>query len=462
MISIGTVRPVSSPKKLILLAPPGQDLDIRDNTCSYTAKANCFGTPLVLLIQSGILRGRFHIEVFDCLALRLRQRQAIEAIQNTNPAVIVALTGMVSWKNDEEFFRLLFRGWQGQRPCLYVVGDVTVTAGRELLRRWEFLDGCLLDYTSRSLADCLTDGTKHPQDLLLRGDNKHSEQATPAPGEVRPKEFKYSVPDHRAFPLTKYRHPLARSSCFATVVSSLGCNMGCTFCVNSLIPLRLRQTENLYEELVYLRTLGIRELYFYDPMFTSSRRRLSEVCDILGPMGFSWFCNAHVGMLSDETIQTMKNAGCHTVMIGFDSGNDSTLHAYKRGRVSKSASIDAARMLKKAGISTMGYFLLGLPGESEKDIQNTMEFSLELGIDYASFNIYSPIAGTSLAIEALAESQDVPERLGEQLGRAKRAETVEGNVGCSTLDRLRCLAYRRFYLRPSFILQQLGLKRIPG
>jgi len=447
--------------RLLLLAPPGKDLYIRDNYCSYTSKTNCYWSPLDLLVQSGILRGRFNVDVLDCPALRYDQRRALEAASAKEHDVILSLTGMVSWQEDEEFFRRLLGQSPGQRPALFVMGDVALTAGHDLMRRWEFLDGCLLDYTSRSLSDHLSGAEGPSGDLLLRDEEDGTSHSPSCFANGTSTSFGYPVPDHRAFPLARYRHPLVGSRRFATVISSQGCNMGCSFCVDSLIPLRLREIENLFEELVYLRTLGVRELYFYDPNFTSSRGRIAEVCDLLEPMGFSWFCNAHVGMLDEDTIPRMKNAGCHTVMVGFESGSDRMLRKYKRGRVTRSASIDAARLLREAGIATLGYFMLGLPGETEDDVLDTIDFSIALGVDYASFNVYSPIAGTPLATDADSASLET-DYLRQQVDRTTGSGPHEEWSGPFDCDRLRRLAYRRFYLRPSCILRRVACMRRPS
>jgi len=149
----------------------------------------------------------------------------------------------------------------------------------------------------------------------------------------------------------------------------------------------------------------------------------------------------------------MAAAGCHTIIVGIDSANLASLKRYGRtvDRERLEALIDHANRLK---LSICADFILGLGHETEDDILRTVGYALELPIDFASFNVASPLPGSDIRRRLMESGEWVVGREGfDTAGRM-------GILGSSriTEERLRAVrkkAFCRFYLRPGYLLRRL-------
>ncbi|MCP2598179.1 radical SAM protein [Candidatus Aminicenantes bacterium AC-335-L06] len=167
---------------------------------------------------------------------------------------------------------------------------------------------------------------------------------------------------------------------------------------------------------------------------------------------FTWSCNADIKSMDEEKIYWMKRAGCHTVSIGIESGDDSILRKY-----SKMITVEQIKkvvdLLNKYKIRILGYFIIGLPGETRESILKTIELAKSLKLDIASFAIATPDVGTKLRQEAIAKGWISPDALNFDSTEFPIIETEE--LKREEIWRLRRRAVREFYLRPSYIFRRL-------
>ena len=96
----------------------------------------------------------------------------------------------------------------------------------------------------------------------------------------------------------------------------------------------------------------------------------------------------------------MKKAGCNSIKIGVESGSEAILEQMNKG-ITLDQLRQAARMLRKAGIHWTGYFMMGVPGETEEQIYQTLDFMYELKPDYAHVGTYEPFPGTAMFEEGI-------------------------------------------------------------
>jgi 3',5'-cyclic AMP phosphodiesterase CpdA len=133
-------------EKVLLLNPPGDKLYQRDMYCSAVSKANYYWPAIDLLVLSGILKAYYEVDVIDAIAERLKPRNCMEKIVGREYKAIVFLTGTASWKNDFEFLSEV----KSKSPASLLIGngDILLYKGEEFLKRYNFLDAVLFDYTS--------------------------------------------------------------------------------------------------------------------------------------------------------------------------------------------------------------------------------------------------------------------------------------------------------------------------
>ncbi|MDW7761284.1 MAG: radical SAM protein [Acidobacteriota bacterium] len=384
-------------KRVLLLNPPGDKLYLRDMYCSSVSKANYSWPPIDLLIQSGIIGRSRDVDVLDAQAEGLSARQSREKIRKGRYEAILFLTSTASWRQDFAFIQKVKE--DAKFPLLLIGnGDILLYEPERFLRDFPCLDAAMFDYTNSDVVHYLDGETDKIRSMAFR---------TAAGMEIRrekilPREFAYPVPHHEKFPLRKYLLAHGKRFPFTTVQMSFGCPFRCSFCIAATLGYKYRALDNVLDELRRVVSLRIKEVFFSDFTFEAKRKNAMELCRRMAEekLDLSWTCSSRANTLDRELLIRMKRAGCHTILIGVESGNASLLKQYSKG-VTKDDMRRAFSQCREIGIRTLGHFIIGLPGETEFTVQETIRFSKELDCDLASFNIAVPALGTPLRDQAL-------------------------------------------------------------
>ena len=441
--------------KVLLLNPPGTKNYIRDYFCSKLSKSYYKSVPATLLMLSGIVGARHEVSVLDAIAENLGAAAALKACTARSPEAVITLVGAASWEEDREF---VLRLKQQTRARVLGIGDLLLEDTAARLHEAPGLDAALLHFATPDVLAWLAGarGSKianvvyrHPQTgKLVAGER------TRARGE-----FKVPCPRHELFPLKKYRFPFSVASPMSVVLTDYGCPYQCTFCVIQSLGFATRPLEGVLEELRHLKQLGIREIFFIDQTFGAKRERTLELCRVLSApdLKFSWSCFSRADVTTPEMLAAMAKAGCHTIIYGVESGSEQVLEQYHK-KTNLAMIRETFGRCRQVGIRVAATFILGLPGETEAQAEQTLQLALELPLDFAAFNVAVPRAATPLRAQAIAQgliSKDL--RTMDQSG-------LEGAMGTADLPaaavlRLRREANRRFYLRPSFLWRRLTTLR---
>lgn len=204
--------------------------------------------------------------------------------------------------------------------------------------------------------------------------------------------------------------PLARYLAFdshASVVTSRGCPYECVFCSAPAWTgrrVRYRDPVRCVDEIEELARLGFTEITIEDDLFTLYRKHFLAVCGELmaRDTGIRWNAFSRVDTITPEIVETMARAGCQAICFGVESGSQEVLD-----RVKKHSSLakvkDAMRMAQQAGICSLASFIVGLPGETEETLRQTVAFAEELRDEFGSlygFHVLSPFPGTEVREKA--------------------------------------------------------------
>ncbi|MBI4316439.1 MAG: radical SAM protein, partial [Chloroflexi bacterium] len=211
-------------------------------------------------------------------------------------------------------------------------------------------------------------------------------------------------PLHNLLPLDKYRMPMIKGP-YTFIVTSRGCPAGCKYCIKHVSyqnSVRLRSPEKLMEEMWLLYNLGIHHIHMYSDLFTVSREQVVQLCKLIIEQGLkiTWTCNSRVDYVDEEMLTLMGRAGCTLISWGIESGNELILKKAHKGYKMEQAH-KALGWAKKAGIKNWGYFIIGLPGETEETIKDTMAVSRALPLDIALFHVAAPYPGTPFFFEVV-------------------------------------------------------------
>ncbi len=207
-------------------------------------------------------------------------------------------------------------------------------------------------------------------------------------------------PSRHLFDLEKYPLYAPDGRPMITMLTSRGCPYACSFCFKGIVgrSYHQRSPENIVAELrQVMDRYGIRNFYFIDDLFTIDVRRLEAILDyfIAQNLDVRWRCLARVDRVTPALLKKMYRAGCRQIHYGIESGNPEILKATAK-HINLDQVRQAVKWTEEAGICSKGYFILGLPGDTEETIEQTIEFAASLDLTEAMFSIATPFPGTRL------------------------------------------------------------------
>jgi anaerobic magnesium-protoporphyrin IX monomethyl ester cyclase len=264
------------------------------------------------------------------------------------------------------------------------------------------------------------------------------------------------LPLHHLLPWEQYRAPNIRGP-YTFIVPSRGCPAGCTFCIKHVsygYSVRVRSPENVVEELKLLWELGLRNVHMYADLFTVNREQVMGICKGLlsKPMideglAFKWTCNSRVDFVDPEMLETMGRAGCWMIAWGIESANEGIRKGVRKGTTDEQIS-RALQWSKAAGIMNWGYFILGLPGETEDTIRETIELAKRLPLDLALFHIAAPYPGTPFFFEVVEEGWFRPGTTWEEVDMDESTVLDYPGLPAERIEYWARRAFREWALRP--------------
>ncbi len=223
------------------------------------------------------------------------------------------------------------------------------------------------------------------------------------------------VPARDLFPIEKYfkinmpMQIVSRNRRNLPIVTSRGCPYRCRFCSSTIHwghKYRTRSVEKVLEEMALLKDkYNVKELKFEDDNLTFDRERAKALFKGMIEQGFNFLWNTPNGIavrhLDDEMLSLMKRSGCYELTLAIESGDPEVLRKIIKKPLDLDEARNAAKRIKKHGIGTAGYFIIGLPGEKKSQVENTVRFARELNLDRLYIFLYTPLPGTPLAEEAI-------------------------------------------------------------
>jgi anaerobic magnesium-protoporphyrin IX monomethyl ester cyclase len=288
-------------------------------------------------------------------------------------------------------------------------------------------------------------------------------------GEIVHNPLRPNIPnlDSLRFPaldlydIPRYRHPrfMARQNPVAPMETSRGCYGACRFCSSRVTKFRVKSVDRVIDEMLYIRSLGFREIHLVDDMFTANIKRVKAICQTMidRKLGISWYPRGgiRVDHVDQELFTLMKAAGVWKVAYGIESGNQDILNTIGKG-ITLDQIRHAIRLAKNAGLSVDGYFMLGHPEETEETIKETIRFSTSLGLDYAKYAINIPLPGTpqfdDWDRQGVIKTRDWTKYT---FSTSPREIYDHPTVAWEIIEKYYRRAPRIFYFRPSYMAQRL-------
>jgi radical SAM superfamily enzyme YgiQ (UPF0313 family) len=273
------------------------------------------------------------------------------------------------------------------------------------------------------------------------------------------------LPMHHLLPLDKYRTPVLSGS-YQFIVTSRGCTAGCIYCIKHVsyqAGLRLRSPKNIIAEIRMLYDLGVKNIHMYADLFTANRDQVMGICQEIIDSGLNigFTCNSRVDYVDQEMLQMMAKAGCNTISWGIESASEDILKKARKGTTADRAQ-QSVKWAHEAGIRNLGYFIVGLPGETRETIQQTIDFSKSLPLDLAIFHIAAPYPGTPFFFMVMENNWFRPGTRWEQVDMDQSTVLQYSNLSAEDLEMEARRAMREWMFRPGPVLTYLKSLRNVG
>ncbi len=268
------------------------------------------------------------------------------------------------------------------------------------------------------------------------------------------------IPRSDGLPLDRYWSALARSRPVMPMVTSRGCPFQCTFCDRPRLDrgLRPRSADNVIEEVLIRQSEGVNEFSIYDDTFTANKKRTFEICEKFAGLQskIRFDCRTRVDTVNEDVFKALAEAGCDRVYFGIESGDENILKSIKKNTSLDQVS-EAVKSAKKAGLRTLGYYMLGLPGEDEKAALKTIELAVKLKMDFALIEVFIPMPDTEAYEQGLrsgAIGSDYWQKQAKNPDPHFAPPPWPGPLEQNVAELIR-VAYRRVYLSPAYLLRSL-------
>ncbi|MFC1990598.1 B12-binding domain-containing radical SAM protein [Chloroflexota bacterium] len=271
----------------------------------------------------------------------------------------------------------------------------------------------------------------------------------------------FDIPRYRSSKLVSRKTPMI------DFMTSRGCAFNCSFCGKGVFGRRFRakSPERVIEEIKYMLGLGFQEIRFVDDMFTTDMEHAKTVCQMILKEGlhFPWNLAAglRVNCVDEEFLSLAKRAGLYQVSVGFESGDQACLDSIDKG-ITVEQGLKAMEMIRKAGLECVGFFMLGLPAETEESMKKTIDFAVKLMPDFAKVTITMPLPDARLFREyeekGLIKSRDWSQYKLHGAGDVYQHPTLSHEK----LEEYYELFYRRFYLNPKYLFRRAKISLSRG
>lgn len=272
----------------------------------------------------------------------------------------------------------------------------------------------------------------------------------------------YPWPDRSRTRYRDYYLPGAKNPLVTAAITSRGCPHSCPFCLTYKKQYRIRDIDNILDEMEECISLGIDEVHFVDDLFTPNSQWVLKFCDAVERRGlkFNWGYKTTIAGTTREQVRRCAETGCSKIHFGVESANNEGLDVW--GKHCDTDDVHRVfRWCREEGVRSVAYIMLAGPHERtmEEAVHNVDEM-LKLDADYAVFAVFSPYPGTE-SFEEGARKGLFPADCWDQLMKdplcgVEVPACWEEHLSRAEILELLKIAHRKFYLRPKMFARNIA------
>jgi anaerobic magnesium-protoporphyrin IX monomethyl ester cyclase len=243
---------------------------------------------------------------------------------------------------------------------------------------------------------------------------------------------------------------------YISLFSSRGCPFKCIYCHRIFgDKLRIHSAQRVIEEMkFYIKNYGVDCFEFEDDIFNHDKKRLLEICELIGKLdtkiGLSFPNGLRVDRLNESSIDALADAGMYYCSCPLESGSPRIQNLIEKN-LNIPKYLENVKYMASKKIFTLGFTLMGFPTETEEDIKQTIETACMSRLHAASFWTLIPFPKTRVYDIVMNNN---PEKLKGFNYNDNEFPYIQFNFSDMPDERLfyyQRKAHRDFYINPSRI-----------
>jgi radical SAM superfamily enzyme YgiQ (UPF0313 family) len=332
-----------------------------------------------------VLSAGHKVEVFDIQLSGYDQKKVEEKIKNFDADVFL-MTGLITTFNYVIWLSTVIKKYHPGKKI--IMGGALATTATRILMENTAVDIAVIDEGEITTFDLIEflEGKKEPEDIKgIWYKNEQGKIIENYPQERIKNLDLIDFPAWEIFETEKYLNTpvpmipegLGIKKRWIYVSTSRGCPFSCNFCSKVFgRKVYLRSAENIISEInILIDRYNIEHINFCDDLFMTSRARVLKFCDLVKKLDkkITWTASSRVDTLDETLLEEMRKAGCLSLGLGIESGSQKILNKMQK-RTTPQIAARAIQMIKKSGIYPHCSFMIGMLGETEETIKETVDF----------------------------------------------------------------------------------------
>ena len=447
--------------RIALVFPVFIDVEL----ASYQDNARYLGAipPLTLGYVAAVLRDAgAEVLLLDCPTLGMRMDRAIEVVRAWKPDYVGFTLATVDWLSSLAWMN----AFHEQVGAPIVVGGIHMECYPRETMTHECITLGLVGHADQGAVELLAthqeggDLSAIPGACFRDADG----EIVLVPEVKRPKtDATMPFPARELWPTDKHFSIVSTERHFTAAMSNFGCPYRCEFCILRGDAVRQRSAQSVVDEMdVAFHEFGIREMDFFDPVFTMKRDRVFQICDQVKKRGLDrmvWSIRARVDAIDEPMMDALWDAGCRRIFYGIESGSNEILKRVDKRQTSTEHIRRIITATKARGFEVLAFVMIGNPLETVTTVGMTRRLLKELPIDLVQIASLFPLPKTPIYEEIMRRTGKDPWREHILHGTPmKPTLRLDTELDDDMIRHLVTETYMSFYFRPTFA--KFALSRI--
>ena len=409
----------------------------------------------LMYVAAALEKAGFKVQMLDNYLMKKSLEEIKQLITEVNPGIVGITCGSATYPRCVETSRAIK---QVKPDCKIVVGGWHASYMPDSLLANPEIDYVVMGEGERAiseLAATIVNGNEKAAASIAGVAVKRNGENTKNPPKYIENMDEIPYPARHLLPLELYDRTIEYLDAKPADVMSIsrGCVYNCGFCETRKLwgnICRGFSPKRVIGEIQDLQSkYGTKGIYFINDNFTLRKEKTTELCNLMleNKLNLEWVCDTRVDLVNNELLALMSKAGCKTIWFGVESASQKILQ--RIGRNTSPQEVETAfKLCRKNGIKTACSFMLGLPDETLKDMEDSLKFAKKLNPDWCQFNTFIAYPDSRLYNELLEKGNYV--KLDEFLLSVKTEE-----FDYDSLMMVQRRFFKEFHMTPRQILKRI-------